>query len=356
MKPVVTRLVVGATAAALALIVVELLIRVLMPQPLSGAWLEESGGGYDVNRPLTRARHIKGAHDVEYRLNELGFRGPSLGLSKRRVLVLGDSVTFGWLLDERETYVGKIAAAADREWGANSIELMNAAVGGWGSAEYLAFLEDRGASLPQHQAVLVFLSGDETRRARRSGLWRLENGALVRLPKARQGPAYRSLNRVPGYLFLIEHSHLASLARRIVLSRSTPAPEAQSGDTPMSETIAGGVALNKAIFRRLHALCVEQRVSLLVVATGLVNLHGRTATDNDEGAMNRQFMDGAAELFASLDTPFLDLTQELEHTYAAPDIYYVPDDFHPTAEGASLVADMTWPWLRERLRQVISSR
>jgi len=328
----------------------ELLLRAVAPQPLSGSWLEDSGHGYLVNRPGAVAAHANATRRVEYRINDLGFRGAPVRPARRRVLVLGDSATFGWLLQEDDTYVSRLGRAVNQQSGPGDIEFMNAAVGGWGTAEYVAFLEDRGGSIPAFDAVLVFLSGDETRRSMASGLWRLTpDGALTRQPQRAGGPAIRAINALPGYRYLIARSHLAALVRATIVNRmsgplSTPLDDVQS----MNAETAAGIALHTALLQRLQDWCAR-RATLMVVATGFVNLHEHTADEQTPFAMNRQFTDRAPAFFASRGISFLDLVPEVERAIDRSSAYRIPLDLHPSEEGARLVADLSWPWLRDRL-------
>jgi hypothetical protein len=149
MRRAVFRLVVFTFTIGLSLVIAELAVRITMPQQLSGSWRADSGGGYDINRPGASARHVLADRAVRYRINDAGFRGGPVEPARVRVLVLGDSVTFGWLLDENDTYVTQIGKRAMEAFGERSVALMNASVGGWSTAEYVAYLEDHGVPLTE---------------------------------------------------------------------------------------------------------------------------------------------------------------------------------------------------------------
>lgn len=346
MRRAVFRLVGITLAIVVSLAIAEIAMRVAMPQQLSGSWMADSGSGYDINRPGATARHVFGDRAVRYRINQAGFRGGPLDDARFRVLVLGDSVTFGWLLNEADAYVTQIGARATQSFGKGSVALMNGAVGGWSTAEYVAFFEDRGTSIPPPSAVLVFLSGDETRRTVVSGLWKLSDGHPERVPKVRPKQTYRSLNRLPGYTFLIEHSHLANFARRVIFQRSQPARVPLPEQTD-EQSIAAGVELQNALMRRLASRCAERKLSLWVIATGFINLNGT----NPEHEINRQFMKGAPALFASLNVPYLDLAGDLAYVFDNESRYFIPVDYHPNEEATRLVAEFAWPWLNARLTE-----
>lgn len=166
------------SATAVALLIIEAGLRLWAPQSLTGNWMTTSASGYAVNRRSTSATHAMPGRSVRYHLNALGFRGAELPSQGRRVLVVGDSVTFGVLLDESDTIVARLAASSTSEWGAGRLAFVNAGVGGWGTADYAAFLEDRGDEL-RPDAVVVFIGFEDVSRAWRSPLWALEPDGTV---------------------------------------------------------------------------------------------------------------------------------------------------------------------------------
>ncbi len=97
------------------------------------------------------------------RTNALGFRGPTQSQQKQdgvyRVLVLGDSVAFGWGVDEEVTFLRRFEA----EWNANherKIEICNAGCLVYDTTQQWALLRDQGLALQPDLVLLVYVVND----------------------------------------------------------------------------------------------------------------------------------------------------------------------------------------------------
>ena len=88
--------------------------------------------------------------------------------------LIGNSFTFGVGLSDEDTYVTKLQRKIDAVFGAGRIALLNVGIGGSGTAEHLAFIEDFGNDIAP-RAILVFVSIDDFNRAVRSPLYRLRD-------------------------------------------------------------------------------------------------------------------------------------------------------------------------------------
>jgi lysophospholipase L1-like esterase len=92
-----------------------------------------------------------GRSNVPIRTNSLGLRSPEVDRAKPpgtfRILVLGDSVTFGWSLRGEDTYVSQLASLLATLRPDQRVEVINAGVSGYGTWQELRWLKDTGLSL-----------------------------------------------------------------------------------------------------------------------------------------------------------------------------------------------------------------
>ena len=114
---------------------------------------------YDL-RPGAQAE----AWGTSVRVNSRGFRGPEVRERKPgepalpRVVVIGDSITFGNRLAEGDTFVARLDAKM-RELG-TPIEALNLGVGGYDTVQEVAFLEHVGLALDPDVVVVGFCPND----------------------------------------------------------------------------------------------------------------------------------------------------------------------------------------------------
>src|SRR5262245_54928272 len=102
------KLIALAVSLLIALAAGELAVRFLAPQDLSGSWRNQHPRGYLLNKAEGSSRHQFGDRVVQYRFNEFHQRGGPVSDQGRRLLAVGDSYTFGWLLNAEDTYVGRL--------------------------------------------------------------------------------------------------------------------------------------------------------------------------------------------------------------------------------------------------------
>ncbi|MFN2453522.1 MAG: SGNH/GDSL hydrolase family protein [Pyrinomonadaceae bacterium] len=351
MKKLAQKILLLCISLTVSLLFAELIVSALKPQDLSGSWGEQTERGLIVNKSAGGARHQYGARVVHYSFTAPHLRAPAPKASVK-VLVLGDSYTFGYLLDQRDTYVNLLQTSLDKEYGRGVFSLLNAAVGGWGAGDYVAFVEDFGEEIAP-DIILVFLNTDDVGRALRSPLWNFS------LPDARLTRAVMPSNRLKvlvnglhGYQWLLEHSHLVQLARNqaVLISKKGFSPTQISvsprpGSERSVESARHGRALGKALFQRLATWCEERNVRLLIATTGC-----HTPPYADSLEPTEAFMADAEPLFSGLGVPFSDPSDILRQRMSSdPDKYIIKGDGHPTEAGAALIAEHTLPFVKSQL-------
>jgi hypothetical protein len=349
----VRNVVLVVVSTVIALSMGEGLVFWLAPQDLSGSHLRQSPAGYLVNRSDGRTRHQLGDRVVYYEFSYPHLRGDAPNPEASRILVLGDSFTFGYLLSRPDTYVEHLQRRLDGEFGGGSFQLVNMGTGGWGLSDVVRAVEEFG-DIVDPVVVLVFINTDDIGRSIIKGMYTLADDEGFELEDhSGELPILRAkyiVNQLPGYQWLLEHSQIAILVKRAVYYDVDEArlAERRRGSVPathdVSVTAPHAQRLGRALVRRLNDWSKQRDIRLLVTTTGFHSF------SDIPGEPTRLFMEKAPEIFAAEQVPFFDFSAQLYERYEGVITpLVIPGDHHPNEHAAETIAGFVWPWLRENL-------
>lgn len=109
--------------------------------------------------PPSRKTHYQG---VEVSFNELGLRDEPIGVKQSneyRILVLGDSVAFGWGVEQDATFCARVQKILNAQLG-RPVRVINTGVGGYSSVQELLFFKGKGVTFQSDTVVLVYTEND----------------------------------------------------------------------------------------------------------------------------------------------------------------------------------------------------
>ncbi len=247
------------------------------------------------NEPGAVYRHKSADVNVWFHINGEGMRAdrdypPRKPTGVRRIVSLGDSFTIGYEVEGEETFYSVLEArlrAAGR-----SVEVLNAGVSGFGSAEECVYLERELFGYEPDLVLVSFYQNDLVDNVR-SDLFRLADGKLVAgaesyVPGGKLGDFLNRnpiLNWLSGYsnAFAMIKERATSFAKREVVERNLAQQAHASGGESAGDDAAGRRerALGAAIFARIYADCRERGIPLVIqsIPTPNANFH---PTDLDE--------------------------------------------------------------------------
>ncbi|MBK8011819.1 MAG: hypothetical protein IPK13_10750 [Deltaproteobacteria bacterium] len=188
-----------------------------------------------------------------------------------RVLVLGDSHTQGFEVRQDRTYAEIIERSLAQH--GMKAEVLNTGVSGFSNAEELAFFENEGLKYAPDVVVVGFFANDFEDNVK-AGLFAIEGGALV-VKKTTHQPGVRVLDVINSFFllrWLSENSYFYSLglntawstAKSMLLSESEQAIATEYA-IPTEEVGDYKRNLAAALFERLHAVCREHQILLIVL-------------------------------------------------------------------------------------------
>ncbi|MBK8980347.1 MAG: SGNH/GDSL hydrolase family protein [Planctomycetes bacterium] len=164
----------AAFGVLLAAGVLELALRVIDPfhdaevaerERFAAQVLQRPGDGRLALIPGSRGSLFGHLHVI----GSSGFRTPDFAPAPApdtfRVLVVGDSVAFGWGVASDDAFprvVERDLSEPPRPLGRGRVEVVNASTPGWGAPAYLEFLQQRGRELAPDLVVVTLISNDVT--------------------------------------------------------------------------------------------------------------------------------------------------------------------------------------------------
>ncbi len=107
--------------------------------------------------PYSRVTHTTSEFTSETRINNLGFRGPCTSIKKerKRVLVIGDSFTFGWGVSQKQTWIHLLS----EKYG--DIEFLNLGQGGTHQGDHVNTLRNCIEELKPDVVIATILQGND---------------------------------------------------------------------------------------------------------------------------------------------------------------------------------------------------
>jgi len=216
----------------LVLLVCELALRLVNPQPLAGIMFSQDRQFGFWNRPNLKGKRFQNESNTPfYRVttDSMGYRclrpvATTKTPSVKRIVVLGDSYAFGSGVNDADTFPARLEvilnASAIKPSGekAERFEVVNAACPGWGTENALAFLRARGRQLAPDLLVVAFFRNDLADNMRHL-LFQIADGKPVYAPKKGLARIKRLTNFIPFYSFLCDHSQLVNMVRRAIARR-----------------------------------------------------------------------------------------------------------------------------------------
>ncbi len=335
-------------ACAVALVLAEVIVRLVFPQTLpsqnvvrsfvlKGMFLPDDEAGY-VPAPNFEGRIERGPVVTTFRTNSLGLRAGELAApdpARPRIAVFGDSFVFGWGAAQGEEWVALAERRIDERTSRDAVEIVNCGVNGYGTENELLFLAARrrsgGAGRGSARILFERLHGQFT--------WcdRLLHGGrrlLIRPLDARL---------LPG-VDLARSSHLVRLAQ----SGWGEARRKMLKIPPQARPVRNFSARDFSDGARKSAQLI---LAMKAASDSLGARFGVVWLPPDEYALARQAPNvpeqrWLQEQVRRASIPSIDLLP-IVRTHPDPRSLYYPGDGHFTSEGNRVAAEAVASWIVE---------
>ena len=324
--------------------------------PASLEWLEmfEEGPGFRVRLRPNITKDIVNTFSLlptdkfrRYRIkaNSLGFRGPEITPAKGpdtfRILVFGDSSSFGWGVNQEEMFSTLLQEKLQRRSAHKSVETANFAIPG-DSSEYGRLIFDKYAKLYRPDLVILGFGANDAKNA---PMPHRKNVAAFRkryfLHLARQKALHSALYRT-----------MENLMKQM-LKADSPSPAAAPGKKRISPAVSRKrYRENLAYMAQLSQELGSRQVLVLAICMPAQYIKAARAVSRHGKFL---FLNGQARLFEavpgypSTPPPNRDRrTAAQAPNRAIRDLLYVTSDgCHPNAVGNKIIADNLYEILQK---------
>jgi hypothetical protein len=367
---------ISALSIILTLFLLEIIVRIFLPQDLRfnfSQWDEYVGF---VNIPGIEG--VNRTQDFQFtaKINSKGLRDREFGYDKAkntyRIGVFGDSYTFGEGVQNNETYPKLLEnlILADEQLNElpKKIEVLNFGIGKTGTSHQYAFYQEEGKKYHLDLVILGFLAANDF-IDNLIGPFILKNNELVHNPAAYS--SIRTLQKIvyyfPFYTWLAAHSHLTNLVRVRATLLDDRWRVAHSGTmdifaaTPEMERLE--VEITRKLLTEFKREVNQDGAKLILVylpAKGQKTLanYGEDEiillNEMDKSMRNGYVLLDRLEKVLGQDFEKLDLTPFFAKLPIRP--YYFSHDGHMTPLGLQLVASKIKEFLMPKLIKELVGR
>ncbi len=328
--------------AAYTLFFSEVFLRLFAPQPIIPRHVTAAPYGVRMNVPNAEYRQVTPETRVTIRVNEQGMRAEkkhplekSHGIT--RIALFGDSYFMGYEADLDDSFAWQLEQSLRARQ--CPVEVINFAVSGFGTAEMLRTLEQKGLSFAPDIVVFQWHHSDPADNLR-ANLYQL-NGVTLATTGKTYVPAIGAreiLNRVPLYETVSENSHLYAATRERVskLIKNALTGGAVVGGTPQKEIKTldqpdrpDASPLDVALLQEAKRLAHANKAGFFVV--DIPSMHNRTSFSSAFRLLPKTLTSQASYI-----SPI-----EAFRAAASPDtkLYWEKGHYHLTPQGNALLAE-----------------
>jgi lysophospholipase L1-like esterase len=342
------------TASALLLLITlllllplaEVVVRIVRPQSLpsqeylrsfvlEGMYVNDDEAGYRLT-PNFQGEIRRGDVVTTFHTNAHGLRAEEIGpKTKTRVLVFGDSFTWGWGVPQDEVWTAWAQREVDELTRAETIEVINCGVNGYGTENELRLLEKLGPRLDPDLVLVGFFANDYTDNLLGAkGMYSIRNGFLF----DHFTHEYFREN------FLARESHLWRLLTRawelVRIKWLGGVPTARPVRSFSNAEFEKGAALSAQHLLAMRAACEKlgARFAVIWLPADVYAVAERTP----EIPLRRHLQ----QRIAAAGIPSLDLLPIVRREPDAPGLY-LPNDGHFSVRGNRVAGRAVGRWLVE---------
>lgn len=341
-----------------SLIIVELFLKFFLPQDLTAPFRVYGKNGLILNIKNSDAKHsLRGEKMADYKFGDFHNRIYDIQNKNRKILVLGDSYTFGWLIEDENTYIYKL----NKKF--KDFYFINASAGGWGASDQLRYLIDF-CDIIKPEYTLIFMNAGDLIRARRSNLFYLDINEDLIAGENKKIQLKEILKGNFFYRFLTENFHTINFLRQIIAEKTVNNPIIQKNVNKQNiqnlkknekklndkETLLkDDYKLIKKIYLKIKEEANKCNTSLILINLGWYNYNNEKINENIHYSLNK-FIKNNKNFFKKNFFTFVDLNNEMNEIHTNTEKYTLKYDKHPNILGNDYIYKKVYANLKNLIK------
>ncbi len=327
----------------LIFIVVELFLKIFLPQETSNPWRVYLKDGLLLNKNKGTAYHYfsKSNIKVKYTFGEYHNRKYNFKSLEKKILILGDSSIFGWLLDDEDTFVYKLAKKFPK------YEFINSAAGGQSTSDQIRYLEKFCKKINPDYTFYIINSADID-RSKKSNLYTLDENENLISGYNHIPLIYKIVDNNAVYDFFVSNFHTVAFLRKsyvIIKDYSFLNKNREKKSKNVSQEKSKIIDnSSNYIFEKKLILKLQKLSNQCKTDFNLINFAWFNKKKHPSSTY--EFLDNNLQFFIENKINFINLENEMTEKYKNPSEYEIKFEGHPNPKANELYFKILYPKLR----------
>lgn len=303
---------------------IELLLRIFLPQDLSGTFTIQDKDGLYKNKINSSSIHSLKKRRIRYTYGK--FHNREVNNFKyennTKILMLGDSLSFGYLVNDNDTFQYKLNQKFDDYY------FVNSSVPGWGTSDYTNFYK-KNCKIIKPKYTFIFLNDYDLQRSINSNLYKLNDRNELISSSNKFYKSKQILNDLLVYDYLLNNSHIIQFLRtsiKLIIKnpnqiKSTNNQNKEIGDLDQK------ILFSKKLFLELKKISTRCNSKLIIIEIKfykpLIN----------ELNLTYYFLNNNKKFFKKHNIYHIKLFDKESELYSNYKNYIIPSDGHPNEEA-----------------------
>ena len=312
----------------LSIFLIELLLRFFLPQDLSGTFTIQDKDGLYKNKINSSSKHSFKNRKITYVYGKFHNREVSNFEyeNNKKILMLGDSVAFGYLVNDKDTFQYKLNQKFDEYY------FINSSVPGWGTSDYTNFYK-KNCKIIKPKYTFVFLDYFDLPRSISSNLYKLNDRNELTSSSNKFYKSKQILNDSFLYSYLLNNSHFVQFFRKLIksLMKNPNQIKLKKNKSKEIDDLEKKILFSKKLFLELKQISTKCNSQLIILEVGffkpLIN----------ESNLTYYFFKNNQKFLEKNNIRHIRLVDEMNELYSNYINYIIPSDGHPNEKGHILL-------------------